>query len=130
MHTNPVGALFRRIAERSASVIGSPWTFVAAVFGCAVWAASGPVCHYSDTWQLTINTGTTVLTFLAVFLIQNTQNRDMLATQLKLDELLRAVEQARTGLVNLERCSDEELAALRAEFERLAARSGRPTTMT
>jgi low affinity Fe/Cu permease len=98
-----------------------------AVVGCIVWAAAGPLCHYSDTWQLTINTATTVLTFLAVFLIQNTQNRDMLATQLKLDELLRAVEQARTGLVNLEHCSDEELAALRAEFERLGAREGRPS---
>jgi low affinity Fe/Cu permease len=127
-HPNRLGAVFRRIAELSASTIGSPWTFVLAVLGCAAWAVAGPVCHYSDTWQLTINTVTTVLTFLAVFLIQNTQNRDMLATQLKLDELLRAVEQARTGLVNLERCSDEELAALRAEFERIAARSRRPST--
>jgi low affinity Fe/Cu permease len=123
--SHPVGALFRRIAEASAAVMGSPWTFVIAVVGCIAWAAAGPLCHYSDTWQLTINTATTVLTFLAVFLIQNTQNRDMLATQLKLDELLRAVDQARTGLVNLEQCSDEELAALRTEFERLAAREGR-----
>jgi low affinity Fe/Cu permease len=126
--SHPVGALFRRIAEASAATMGSPWTFVIAVVGCIVWAAAGPLCHYSDTWQLTINTATTVLTFLAVFLIQNTQNRDMLATQLKLDELLRAVEQARTGLVNLEHCSDEELAALRAEFERLGAREGRPSS--
>src|SRR5690349_3951424 len=64
VRTNPVGAFFRRIAERSASAMGSPWTFVLAVLGCVVWAAAGPVCHYSDTWQLTINTGTTVLTFL------------------------------------------------------------------
>ena len=120
-----LGALVRRIAEARARTMGSPWTFVLAVLGCLVWAVSGPLCHYSDTWQLTINTATTVLTFLAVFLIQNTQNRDMLATQLKLDELLRAVEHARTGLVNLEQCSDEELAALRVEFERLAAREGR-----
>jgi low affinity Fe/Cu permease len=120
------GAFFRRIAEKSAAWMGSPWTFVLAVLGVLVWAAAGPVCRYSDTWQLTINTATTVLTFLAVFLIQNTQNRDMLATQLKLDELLRAVEHARTGLVNLEQCSDEELDALRKEFERLAVRAGRP----
>jgi low affinity Fe/Cu permease len=126
--SNPVGALFRRIAEKSAAVMGSPWSFVAAVAGCVLWAAAGPLCHYSDTWQLTINTATTVLTFLAVFLIQNTQNRDTLATQLKLDELLRAVEHARTGLVNLEQCSDEELAALRTEFERLARRAGGPST--
>jgi low affinity Fe/Cu permease len=130
MKSNRIGALFRRIAERSAATMGSPWAFVLAVGGCVVWAAAGPLCHYSDTWQLTINTATTVLTFLAVFLIQNTQNRDMLATQLKLDELLRAVEQARTGLVNLEKCSDEELAALRSEFERLGARAGGPTPRT
>ena len=124
-----VSAIFRRIAEASAALMGSPWTFVLATLGCLVWAAAGPLCHYSDTWQLTINTATTVLTFLAVFVIQNTQNRDMLATQLKLDELLRAVEQARTGLVNLEQCSDEELAELRSEFERLATRTGRPPAM-
>jgi low affinity Fe/Cu permease len=120
------GSVFRRLAVASATIMGSPWAFVAAVAGCLVWAVAGPLCHYSDTWQLTINTATTVLTFLAVFLIQNTQNRDALAMQLKLDELLRAVEQARTGLVNLDQCSDEELAALRAEFERLGDRAGGP----
>jgi low affinity Fe/Cu permease len=109
--------------------MGSPWAFVVSVVGCLVWAASGPLFHYSDTWQLVINTATTVLTFLAVFLIQNTQNRDMLATQLKLDELLRAVGQARTGLINLENCSDEELASLRADFDRIAAREGGPTRL-
>jgi low affinity Fe/Cu permease len=119
-------ALFRRLAESSAALMGSPWAFVVSTLGCLVWAASGPLFRYSDTWQLVINTATTVLTFLAVFLIQNTQNRDMLATQLKLDELLRAVDQARTGLVNLEKCSDEELAALRAEFDRIGAREGGP----
>jgi low affinity Fe/Cu permease len=97
-----------------------------ALLACVVWAATGPFVGYSDTWQLTINTATTVITFLAVFVIQNTQNRDTLATQLKLDELLRAVEAARTGLVNLESCTDEELAKLREEFERLGRRAGGP----
>jgi low affinity Fe/Cu permease len=128
--TSPTGPLFRRLAETSAAAMGSPWAFVLAVAGCLLWAVTGPMFHYSDTWQLVINTSTTVLTFLAVFLIQNTQNRDALATQLKLDELLRAVEQARTGLVNLEHYSDEELAALRDEFERLATRAGPPSSTT
>jgi low affinity Fe/Cu permease len=122
-----IGPIFRRVAETSAIAMGAPWAFALAVVGCLVWALTGPMFHYSDTWQLVINTSTTVLTFLAVFLIQNTQNRDALATQLKLDELLRAVEHARTGMVNLEHCTDEELAALRAEFERLGARAGRPS---
>jgi low affinity Fe/Cu permease len=123
---HPMSAFFRRLAEGSATWMGSPSAFVISVVGCLVWALSGPLFRYSDTWQLVINTATTVLTFLAVFLIQNTQNRDMLATQLKLDELLRAIGEARTGLVNLEKCSDEELGALRAEFDRIAAREGGP----
>jgi len=84
-----------------------------------VWAVTGPAFHYSNTWQLVINTATTVMTFLAVFLIQNTQNRNDLAIQLKLDELLRAVETARTGLVDLEDSTDEEIEKLRLEFRRL-----------
>jgi low affinity Fe/Cu permease len=84
-----------------------------------VWAASGPVFHYGDSWQLTINTGTTIITFLMVFLIQNTQNRDARANQLKLDELLRAIEAARTSLVNVDELSEEQLSALEAEFRRL-----------
>jgi low affinity Fe/Cu permease len=118
--------LFRRFSTATAAALGSPTAFVLALVACAVWAATGPFVGYSDTWQLTINTATTVITFLAVFVIQNTQNRDTLATQLKLDELLRAVAAARTGLVNLESCTDEELARLREEFERLGRRAGGP----
>ena len=84
-----------------------------------MWAITGPAFHYSNTWQLVINTATTVLTFLAVFLIQNTQNRNDIAVELKLDELLRAVETARTGLVDLENSTDEEIEKLRREFRRL-----------
>ena len=86
---------------------------------CLVWAITGPAFRYSNTWQLVINTATTVLTFLAVFLIQNTQNRNDIAVELKLDELLRAVETARTGLVDLENSTDEEIEKLRREFRRL-----------
>ena len=86
------------------------------------WGIAGPIYHYSDTWQLVINTVSSVITFLMVFLIQNTQNRDSKAIQLKLNELLRGVEGARTGLVNLEALSDEELATLQLEFERLSRR--------
>jgi low affinity Fe/Cu permease len=105
--------------------MGSHWSFVISTVICVVWLVSGPLFDYSDTWQLVINTLTTVLTFLAVFLIQNTQNRDGLAIQLKLDELLRAVTDARTRLVNLEDCSDEELEQLREEFRRLKNRERR-----
>src|ERR1700752_191938 len=122
---------FTDLASRSAYLMGHPASFLIATLTCVIWALSGPVFDYSDTWQLVINTATTVLTFLAVFLIQNTQNRDGLAIQLKLDELLRAVQAARTRLVNLEECSDQELEALRQEFQRLQARErhsgGEPT---
>ena len=101
------------------------WTGTTAAFGAAVtlivvWAATGPIFHYSDTWQLVINTGTTIITFLMVFLIQNTQNRDAVAIHLKLDELIRALKGARNKLVDLEELSDEELEALRKEFQRLS----------
>ena len=114
---------FNRFAQGSANLMGSHWTFIAATVACLLWAVSGPVFAYSDTWQLVINTATTVLTFLAVFLIQNTQNRNSLAVQIKLDELLRAVANARTGLVSLENSTDEEIEKLRKEFVRLHARS-------
>lgn len=87
-----------------------------------LWAVSGPLFHFSDTWQLVINTSTTIITFLMVFLIQNTQNRDAQAIQLKLDELLRALSEARTSMVNLEQFSDEELAQLEQEFQQLGAK--------
>ena len=113
---------FRRFAHWTANAMGAPAAFVLAVFLCAVWAVSGPVFGYSDTWQLVINTATTVLTFLAVFLIQNTQNRDAKAMHLKLDELIKGVEGARTRLVDLENLTDSELDELQSEFQRIHKR--------
>jgi low affinity Fe/Cu permease len=110
---------FRVLAERAASAVGNYWSFVLAVVVVLVWAATGPLFGYSDTWQLLINTGTTIVTFLMVFLIQNTQNRESRIVTLKLDELLRGVEGARTGFINLDDMPDEELEAVRAEFTRL-----------
>jgi len=111
--------LFRRFAQKISQWVGSSWAFIVAVLILDVWAITGPVFHYSDTWQLVINTGTTIITFLMVFLIQNTQNRDAKAIHLKLDELIKGVKGARTGLVDLEKLSDEELDQLQKEFERL-----------
>jgi low affinity Fe/Cu permease len=99
--------------------VGTPWVFLGALLVVLAWGILGPVFGFSDTWQLVINTGTTIVTFLMVFLVQNTQNRDARAIHLKLDELIRAVEGARTGLVNLEALGDEELAGLQKQFERL-----------
>lgn len=114
--------IFRRLAEATAAVIGSPWAFLIAVLTVAVWGLSGPYFNYSDTWQLFINTGTTILTFLIVFLIQNTQNREARIVNLKLDELLRSVDGARTALVKLDHMSDEELTIVQQEFMRLRDR--------
>jgi low affinity Fe/Cu permease len=114
---------FRRFAQGTATVMGSHWAFAVAATACLIWALTGPTFHYSNTWQLVINTATTVMTFLAVFLIQNTQNRNSLAVQLKLDELLRAVDTARTSLVDLEDSTDEEIEELRREFKRLHDRA-------
>jgi low affinity Fe/Cu permease len=110
---------FRKFSLRASEAMGSSWAFVLAALVIIVWAVSGPAFHFSDTWQLIINTGTTVCTFLAVFLIQNTQNRDAKAIHLKLDELLRGVEGARTGLVNLEELPDEQLQKLTDDFKKL-----------
>ena len=111
---------FRRFAHRASQVAGSPWVFSVACLIVIVWAVSGPMFDFSDTWQLVINTGTTVVTFLMVFLIQNTQSRDTRAMHLKLDELIRALKGARNQLVNLEEMSDEELDRLQAEFQRVS----------
>jgi low affinity Fe/Cu permease len=111
--------LFRKFAQAISHAVGSPWAFTIAVLIIVVWAATGPLFGFSDTWQLVINTGTTIITFLMVFLIQNTQNRDAKALHLKLDELLKGVKGARTGLVDLEELSDEELEELQREFRRL-----------
>ena len=118
-----VGESFNRFAKATARACGHPVTFVASLAICVIWAASGPIFHYSDTWQLVINTATTVLTFLVVFLIQNTQNRDAAAMHLKLDELIRAVHGARNRLVDLEDMTDEELERYKARFAELASRS-------
>jgi low affinity Fe/Cu permease len=117
-----VNHFFNRLAQRTATLMGSHWTFIAATAACLVWAVTGPLFAYSDTWQLVINTATTVLTFLAVFLIQNTQNRNGLALQIKLDELIRSIDTARTSLVGLEDATDEEVETLRREFEILHER--------
>src|SRR6184192_4146628 len=111
--------LFRKFAQNTSQAVGSSWAFILAVLIILIWAVTGPMFHYSDTWQLVINTGTTIVTFVIVFLVQNTQNRDAKAIHLKLDELLRAVHGARTGLVNLEALSDEDLGKLQEQFERL-----------
>ena len=123
--------VFRRIANHASHGVGSPWAFICAVLVIVTWAAIGPLFHYSDTWQLVINTGTTIITFLMVFLIQNTQNRDSHALHLKLDELIRSNSTARNRLMGLERLTDAELTELQAEFEelakeKLAARESKP----
>ena len=103
--------------------VGSAWAFIVAISVVIIWAATGRMFHFSDTWQLIINTGTTIVTFLMVFLIQNTQNRDGKAVQLKLVELIRALKGARNKLVDLEDLSDEELKKLEKEFQRLHTQS-------
>jgi low affinity Fe/Cu permease len=110
---------FGVFARKTSNILGSAWAFVIALLIIVVWAATGPTFHYSDTWQLIINTGTTIVTFLMVFLIQNTQNRDAKAVHLKLDELIRALGPARNKLVDLEKLSDDELKSLEMEFEKL-----------
>ena len=114
-----VSDAFRGFAHRSSTLLGSAWAFCGAVLVIIVWLVTGPAFHFSDTWQLIINTATTVITFLMVFLIQNTQNRDAKAVHLKLDELIRAVVGARNQLVDLENLSDEDLKKLEEQFRRL-----------
>jgi low affinity Fe/Cu permease len=107
---------FRSFASKTAEAMGTPFAFAGAILVILVWAFSGPAFHYSDTWQLVINTSTTIVTFLMVFLIQNSQNRDTKAIQLKLNELIRSVKGARNELVDLEEMSDVEIEKLRNEF--------------
>ena len=109
--------LFRKFAQTTSHIVGTPWAFIVAVLIIVLWAVLGPIFDYSDTWQLVINTGTTIITFLMVFLIQNTQNRDAKAIHLKLDELIKAAKGARNSLVDLEGLTDAELRALEAEFK-------------
>jgi low affinity Fe/Cu permease len=118
-----VSDAFRVFARRSSSMLGSAWAFAAALLVIVVWLLTGPIFHFSDTWQLIINTATTVITFLMVFLIQNTQNRDAKAVHLKLDELIRAIKDARNELVDLEELSDEELQKLEEQFRNMRKRA-------
>src|SRR5437868_9902421 len=119
---------FRVFARRSSEVLGSAWAFVGALFIILVWALTGPTFHFSDTWQLIINTGTTIVTFLMVFLIQNTQNRDAKAMHLKLDEVIRALKKARNEMVDLEELSDEELKKIEEQFKELREKAERDDT--
>jgi len=114
--------LFRRFSTKTSEWVGSPAAFVIGLGLIVLWAVSGPLFAYSDSWQLVVNTATTVVTFLMVFVIQATQNRDARAIHLKLDELIRGVKGARTAMVALENSTDEELAELQQEFDRLHAR--------
>ena len=124
MDQEPLGMqdTFRNIADRTAAITGSPWTFVASVALTALWLILGPVFRFSDTWQLTMNTLASQATFLVAFLLQNTQNRDTRALQLKLDELIRSSAGARDHLVRLEDMSDSDLDRLQEEFETLKRR--------
>lgn len=109
--------IFTRIATKSAQIMGQPLTFVTSTLLVIVWALSGPPLHFSDTWQLIVNTATTVLTFLAVFLIQNSQNRDGAAMQAKLDEIIRALDKARIEFVGIEHLTDAQIAKIREALE-------------
>ena len=116
--------LFHKVAQKTSDIVGSSWAFVSAIIIVLIWAVSGPAFGYSDTWQLVINTGTTILTFLIVFLVQNTQNRDAKAIHLKLDELIRAIHKARNELLDIEDLSDSELKSLHQEFVVISKKAG------
>ena len=116
---------FGSFAASASGWLGSKWAFAGAGLIIAVWAATGPIFHYSDTWQLVINTGTTIVTFLMVFLIQNTQNRDARAINLKLNELIRAIDKARNQMIDIENLSDLELDELQNKYEAIKTASGK-----
>jgi low affinity Fe/Cu permease len=123
-HSGRHGGPFRRFARAASSAVGRPWAFVGATLTVVVWATLGPIFHYSDTWQLVINTGTTIITFLMVFLIQNTQNRDTEALRLKLDELILATQDARNAFVDIDDLDDDQLAQLEKDLRRVAESRG------
>jgi low affinity Fe/Cu permease len=128
-HPPGLSGHFSRIAASTSHATGTPWAFLLAVTIIAVWAITGPLFHFSDTWQLVINTGTTIVTFLMVFLIQNTQNRDARALHLKLDELLRAAKEARNDLIDIEEDTNADLDAIQRTYRELrksAPSNGRP----
>ena len=115
-----VGNSFQAFATKVSCWMGTKWSFVGAVLIIVIWAVLGPYFHFSDTWQLVVNTATTIVTFLMVFLIQNTQNRDARAIHLKLDELIRAKQKARNEMINIEKLSDDELEAMSKTFEAIS----------
>ncbi len=121
VQTRTTNDAFGKFAASASGWLGSKWAFAAAGMVIVVWAAIGPIFHFSDTWQLVINTGTTIVTFLMVFLIQNTQNRDARAINLKLNELIRAIDKARDQMIDIENLSDLELDELKTKYEKIKA---------
>jgi low affinity Fe/Cu permease len=115
----PQQGLFYKLARKTSEAVGSPFASIAAVSTIFVWAITGPFFKFSDTWQLVINTGTTIVTFLMVFLIQNSQNRDAKAVQIKLDELIRSIDSARNKIIDVENSSEQELQELQQNFSKL-----------
>jgi low affinity Fe/Cu permease len=126
-HTEPLTdrSLFTRLSQATSRWAGKPQTFFAAVAIIVIWALSGPIFGFNDTWQLVINTSTTIVTFLMVFIIQNSQNRDTAAMQIKLDELIVRLEGAREELLDLEELDEEKIEAIRKEFEERAGKARR-----
>jgi low affinity Fe/Cu permease len=118
---------FRQFAKRAAEAVGTPAAFLGSIVLILLWGGLGPVFHYSDTWQLVINTATTIITFLMVFLIQNTQNRDSKAIHLKLDELIKAMRGARNSIIDLDRLTDDQLKQLEDEYKKLGGPTHRKT---
>lgn len=121
---------FTRISTAISAAVGQPWAFIVAATFIIVWAATGPVFNYSDTWQLIVNTSTTIVTFLMVFIIQNSQNRDAAAIQAKLDELIRTLDGARNQFIGIEHMTDRELAQIREELEKDCGEDGKDTLGT
>ena len=115
------GDAFGKFAAGASGWLGSKWAFVGAIVIIVIWAGTGPLFHYSDTWQLVINTGTTIITFLMVFIIQNTQNRDARAINLKLDELIHAIDTAKNQMMDIEKLSDEELDQIHERYTQIRA---------
>ncbi len=114
---------FRTLASKASYVVGTKWAFLLAIFLIVLWAVLGPFFHYSDTWQLVVNTATTIITFLMVFLIQNTQNRDARAIHLKLDEIIHSIVLAHNEMIDIEKLSDEELQQMADRFEKIRKES-------
>jgi low affinity Fe/Cu permease len=121
----PQQSLFYKLASKTSEAVGSPFASIAAVTVIIIWAITGPIFKFSDTWQLVINTGTTIVTFLMVFLIQNSQNRDAKAVQIKLDELIRAIASARNEIIDVENSPEQELQKLQQDFSGLGKNSSK-----